>query len=268
MAGLPSSMKTRKVMKRFNAGAVHCTIWSVGTSNAPLGRISFDQRRFAPQDIPSILRCLENTRRWLVEEAIEASGEDTPFQWGSESVACETKRFATQGANRQQAVALEVRRMHKQQTIGTGTGHDIEPHAVGMGQHYIWRYERPIVSYETGEDGWTERFDEEGQTSEGCIMLLVDDLARRELGGLSAQDICREACGDTVWDSSPGYATWLESSVLEEKWGRFTIIPEEWTIMNVICLLSDLRTVGFEELAEILRRLVEREAPHLLPAEG
>ena len=47
---------------------------------------------------------------------------------------------------------------------------DVQPHRLGMGWHLVWRYDPPIVHQAKREDGSSFEWEEDGDTSEGCIM--------------------------------------------------------------------------------------------------
>lgn len=141
------------------------------------------------------------------------------------------------------------------------TGLNPQPHRLGMGRHHIWTYEVPITWYATGEDGWTEAFEEAGVWSTGCVLLLTDDLARRVLGTtLRAVHCAMEPLSGEIAD----YGAWLTTAELQRQWNEHTVIPPNWTARQVQLLLGDLRAHRLEELAGALEDRLRQTHRHLL----
>ena len=70
---------------------------------------------------------------------------------------------------------------------------NVQPHRLGMGWHFVWRYAPPIAHEGKREDGSTYEWEEDGDTSEGCIMWLADQFAIERLDGMTAREIYRTA---------------------------------------------------------------------------
>ena len=153
--------------------------------------------------------------------------------------------------------------MNGQKQVETTTSRrtNVEPHRLGMGWHFVFRYEPPIVHHVKREDGTSYDWTEEGETSEGCIMWLADEFARQELRGITAREIYRAAYEEH--DGSDFDDEWLATDSLRDAWAKYTILPRLWTATQVNKLFEDLEDVNYHSFLAKLLELVEERAPNL-----
>ena len=106
--------------------------------------------------------------------------------------------------------------MKTQEQVQTTTPRrtDVQPNRLGMGWHFVWRYDPPIVHRSQREDRSSYEWEEEGETSEGCIMWLADEFARQELAGITAREIYRAAYMER--DGSDFDDEWLATDSLRD----------------------------------------------------
>ena len=139
---------------------------------------------------------------------------------------------------------------------------DVRPHRLGMGWHYVWRYDPPIVHHVQRDDGTSYDWGEDGETSEGCIMWLADEFLRQELAGATAREIYRAA----YKDRDGGDDAWLATGSLRDAWAKHTILPRQWTAAQIRRLFEDLEGVNYHSFLAKLVELVRERAPNLAEA--
>jgi|GEM_PF-5201737 len=100
----------------------------------------------------------------------------------------------------------------------------------------------------------------------GGILLRADDLAMRELDGLTLEMIYREVYGLPPGSVSGDIRGPLHSDVLKLRWGPTTNLPVKWTVHEVQTLLGDLLDAGLGAFAAVLVELIRRKAPRLVTA--
>jgi len=140
----------------------------------------------------------------------------------------------------------------------------VQPHRPGMGWHFVWHYDPPIAHHVQREDGTSYDWDEEGETSEGCIMWLADQFAIERLDGMTAREIYRTAYKER--DGGAYDDEWLQTDALRSAWGDSTISPKRWTAIAVRKLFEDLEDVNYHSFLARLVELVGERAPKLAEA--
>ena len=143
---------------------------------------------------------------------------------------------------------------------------NVTPHRLGMGWHFVWRYDPPIVHHAQREDGTSYDWEEEGETSEGCIMWLADQFATQEFAGISAREIYRAAYKER--DGNDFDNEWLATDSLRDAWAECTVVPRRWTTAQVRKLFEDLEDVNYHSFLAKLIEVVEKRAPKLARALG
>ena len=143
---------------------------------------------------------------------------------------------------------------------------NIVPHELGMGWHFVWHYDPPIVHHARREDGSSYEWEEEGETSEGCIMWLADQFAMQELSGITAREIYRQAYKDR--DGKDLDDEWLSTDTLRDAWAEHTVLPKQWMPTQVCKLFEDLEDVNYHSFLAKLIELVEERSPELAKALG
>ncbi|MGB2986052.1 MAG: hypothetical protein WBE26_09225 [Phycisphaerae bacterium] len=153
--------------------------------------------------------------------------------------------------------------MKTQEQVQTTTSRrtDVRPHRLGMGWHFVWRYDPPIVHHVQRDDGTSHDWEEEGETSEGCIMWLADEFARQELAGITAREIYRTAYKER--DGSDFDDEWLATDSLRDAWAKYTVLPRQWTATQVRKLFEDLEDVNYHSFLAKLIELAKERAPEL-----
>lgn len=140
---------------------------------------------------------------------------------------------------------------------------DIQPHRLGMGWHYVWRYEPAVEHIGHQEDGTPYYWRDDGETSEGCIMYLADQFATQRLG-TTARDVYRTAYRQH--DGEDFDDEWIAGDALRDAWAEHTVVPERWTPAQVRKLFSDLEDVNYHSFLARLIELVEQRALRLAAA--
>lgn len=143
------------------------------------------------------------------------------------------------------------------QSMGRKTS--VERHRLGMGWHFVCRYDPPIVHHLQRDDGTSYDWEEEGETSEGCIMWLADQFCRQVLGGITARDVYRLAYRDRDGDGFDD--EWLHTDALRDVWAEYTVLPKRWTPTAARKLFEDLEDVNYHSFLAKLLELVEERAP-------
>jgi hypothetical protein len=138
---------------------------------------------------------------------------------------------------------------------------DVRPHRLGMGWHFVWRYDPPIVHQGQREDRSSYEWEEEGETSEGCIMWLADEFARQEFGDITSREIYREAYKER--DGADFDDAWLATDALRDEWAEYTVLPKRWTATQVRKLFEDLEDVNYHSFSGKLIELVKERTPEL-----
>ena len=136
---------------------------------------------------------------------------------------------------------------------------DVQPHRLGMGWHFVWRYNPPMVHQGKREDGTTYEWEDVGETSEGCIMWLADQFARHTLGGATARILYRDAYRQR--DGEAFDDEWLATDALRDEWDSHTVSPKRWGPTEVRQLLEDLEDVNYHSFSDRLTKLIEERAP-------
>jgi hypothetical protein len=136
----------------------------------------------------------------------------------------------------------------------------IQTHRLGMGWHYLWRYDPPLEHLIKADDGSPCVWREDGETSEGCIMWLADQFARSHLG-ITARHIYRQAYAHA--DGAEFDDEWLATEVLQDEWAAYTVLPKKWTPVAVRKLFEDLEDVNYHSFLAELIELVEECLPQL-----
>ena len=153
--------------------------------------------------------------------------------------------------------------MKTQEQVQTTTSRrtDVRPHRLGMRWHFVWRYDPPIVHHVQRDDGTSHDWEEEGETSEGCIMSLAHEFARQELAGITAREIYRTAYKER--DGSDFDDEWLATDSLRDAWAKYTVLPRQWTATQVRKLFEDLEDVNYHSFLAKLIELAKERAPEL-----
>ena len=147
------------------------------------------------------------------------------------------------------------------QTEGTKTHRtSVQPHRLGIGWHLVWRYDPPIVRHVQRDDGTSYHYEEDGESSEGCIMWLADQFATQRLG-VTAREIYRLAYREH--DGEDFDDEWLATDALRDEWAEYTVSPKQWTSTAVRKLLEDLEDVNYHSFLAKLIEFVEERAPEL-----
>ena len=156
--------------------------------------------------------------------------------------------------------------MKTQEQVQTTTPRrtDVRPHRLGMGWHFVCRYDPPIVHHVKRDDGTSYDWEEEGETSEGCIMWLADEFLRQELAGITAREIYRAAYKER--DGADIDDAWLTTDSLRDAWAEYTVQPRRWTAAQVSNLFEDLEDVNYHSFLGKLIELVKERAPELATA--
>ncbi len=136
---------------------------------------------------------------------------------------------------------------------------DVQPHRLGMGWHFVWRYDPPIVHQGKREDGSSYEWEEDGDTSEGCIMWLADQFARQMLEGATARSIYRDAYRQR--DGEAFDDEWLATEALRDEWEAYTVSPKQWGPTEIRQLMEDLEDVNYHSFLDRLLKLIEEHAP-------
>lgn len=148
-----------------------------------------------------------------------------------------------------------------QQTAETRTRRtSIRPHRLGMGWHLVWRYDPPVVRRVQRADGTSYDYEDDGESSEGCIMWLADQFAAQRLRA-SAREIYRRAYQER--DGNDFDNEWLATEALRDEWADYTVSPKRWTSTAVRKLLEDLEDVNYHSFLAKLIELIEEHAPEL-----
>jgi hypothetical protein len=155
-------------------------------------------------------------------------------------------------------------KMQEQVQTTTPRRTDVQPHRLGMGWHFVWHYDPPIVHHVQREDGTSYYWDEEGETSEGCIMWLADQFAIERLDGMTACEVYRAAYKER--DGGAHDDEWLHTDALRSAWGDSTISPKRWTETPVRKLLEDLEDVNYHSFLARLIELIGERTPKLAEA--
>lgn len=150
--------------------------------------------------------------------------------------------------------------MTKQQTVAEPRKIRIQPHRLGMGWHYLWEYDPPIEHHVVGPDGTPYYWRDTGETSEGCIMWLVDCFARQMLN-TTAREIYRLAYREH--DDDEFEDDWVATEALRDAWSRHTTLPKHWTATKVRKLFEDLEDVNYHSFLAKLTELIEQRLPQL-----
>ncbi len=141
---------------------------------------------------------------------------------------------------------------------------DVQPHRLGMGWHFVWRCDPPIVHQGKREDGSSYEWEEDGETSEGCIMWLADQFAGHMLGGATARSIYRDAYRQR--DGEAFDDEWLATEALKDEWEAYTVSPQQWSPIEIRQLMEDLEDVNYHSFLARLIELVKERAPELASA--
>ncbi len=149
----------------------------------------------------------------------------------------------------------------QQVTAAPSRATNIQPHRPGMGWHYVWEYDPPVVHHVQRDDGTSYDWEELGESCEGCIMWLADDFARLKLGGMTTRDIYRAAYRER--DVEDFNDEWLATDALHDAWAKYTVVPKRWTAVHVNKLFEDLEDVNYHSFLARLIELVEQRAPKL-----
>ena len=138
---------------------------------------------------------------------------------------------------------------------------NVRPHRLGMGWHYVWEYDPPIVQRGQRQDGTTHEWQELGESSEGGIVWLADQFAREQLGGITAREIYGRAYQERDGESFDD--KWLATDALRDAWDPYTVSPKRWTPALVRRLFEDLEDVNYHSfLAELITQ-VKAMAPRM-----
>ena len=136
----------------------------------------------------------------------------------------------------------------------------VQLHRLGMGWHFVWRYDPPVVRHAQRTDGTSYEYKKSGESSEGCIMWLADQFATQRLG-LTACEIYRSAYRERDGDSCDD--GWLATDALRDEWAEYTVTPKQWTSPAVRKLFEDLEDVNYHRFLAKLIELVKERAPDL-----
>ena len=151
-----------------------------------------------------------------------------------------------------------------QQTEETRTRRtDVQPHRLGTGWHLVWRNDPPVVRHVQRADGTSYEYEDDGESSEGCIMWLADQFATQRLG-VTAHEIYRLAYKER--DGNNFDNEWLATDALCDEWAEYTVSPKQWTSTVVRKLFEDLEDVNYHSFLAKLIELVEERAPELAGA--
>ena len=156
--------------------------------------------------------------------------------------------------------------MKTQEQVQTTTPQrtDVRPHRLGMGWHFVCRYDPPIVHHVKRDDGTSYDWEEEGETSEGCIMWLADEFLRQELAGITSREIYRAAYKER--DGGDFDDEWLATDSLRDDWAEYSVLPRQWTAAQVRKLFEDLEDVNYHSFLGKLIELVKERVPELATA--
>lgn len=138
---------------------------------------------------------------------------------------------------------------------------NIQPHRLGMGWHYVWEYDPPLLHHVRRDDGTSYDWEELGESSEGCIMRLADEFCRQNLRGITARDIYRLAYRER--DVQDFNDEWLATDALRDAWNEYTVLPKRWAAAQVRKLFEDLEDVNYHSFLARLIELVEQRVPEL-----
>ena len=136
----------------------------------------------------------------------------------------------------------------------------VQPHRLGMGWHLVCRYDPPVVRHVQRTDGTSYDYEDDGESSEGCIMWLADQFATQRLGA-TAREIYRLAYEER--DGKAFDNEWLATDALRDEWTECAVSPKRWTSTAVRKLFEDLEDVNYHSFLAKLIELVEERAPEL-----
>ncbi len=148
-----------------------------------------------------------------------------------------------------------------QQTEETRTRRtDVQLHRLGMGWHLVWRYDPPVVRHVQRADGTSYDYEDNGESSEGCIMWLADQFATQRLGA-AAREVYHLAYQER--DGKDFDNEWLATDALRDEWVKYTVSPKHWTSTAVRKLFEDLEDVNYHSFLTKLIELIEERTPEL-----
>jgi len=139
----------------------------------------------------------------------------------------------------------------------------VQPHRLGMGWHFVWRYDPPVVHHVQRADGTSYDYEDDGESSEGCITWLADQFATQRLG-VTAREVYRLAYQER--DGKDFDNEWLATDALRDEWAKYTVSPKEWTAGEVRKLCEDLEDVNYHSFLATLIELIEERTPELAVA--